>query len=40
MNNKPDMNLYKKNNFFEKGDYSEEFKDLDLSIIRMYWRTL
>ena len=36
--NKPAMNLYKKNNFIEQGDCSEEWKDRDINILKMNWR--
>ena len=37
-NNKLAMNLYRKNNFVEYGDCSEEWKDRNLKILRMHWR--
>ena len=37
-NNELAMNLYRKNNFVEYGDCSEEWKDRNLKILRMHWR--
>jgi RimJ/RimL family protein N-acetyltransferase len=39
-NNKAAVNLYKKNNFFQQGDCSAEWKDRDFKILRMNWRAL
>jgi len=36
--NKPALNLYKKNDFVEQGNCSEEWKDRDLKILRMHWK--
>lgn len=39
-NNKLAKNLYKKSNFVEQGDCSEEWKDRGFDILKMHWRSL